>query len=148
MILLQKTSFPAVRTGRRAFTILEILIVIAVLGMLVALAVTNVDKILGRSQEDIASMFVNDGVRTPLVSYRLDMGSYPSTEEGLEALIKPPANRADRWKGPYFEGGRLPRDPWGNPYQYRFPGKHNTESYDVWSLGPDGVDSEQNIGNW
>lgn len=138
-------SFPG---KKRGFTILEILIVLAVIGMLVALGVSQADKILGQSQEDVARIWVNETIKVPLTSYRIHMGSYPTTEEGLQALLRAPANRADRWRGPYIGGNQVPTDPWGNPYQYRFPGSRNEGSYDVYSFGPDGVDSDQNIGNW
>jgi general secretion pathway protein G len=133
--------------GRRGFTILEILIVLAVIGMLVALGVSQADRILGRSQESIARTYVNQTLKAPLVSYRVDMGSYPTTAEGLQALLRAPGNqRADRWRGPYIDGP--PIDPWGNPYQYRFPGTRNPNSYDLFSWGPDGRESDDDIGNW
>lgn len=148
IMLLQSKPLSSFRNNKRGFTILEILIVLAVIGMLVALGVSQADRILGRSQEDVARIWVNETIKVPLTSYRIHMGQYPSTEEGLQALINPPANRADRWRGPYIDGTRIPTDPWGNPYQYRFPGTRNQGSYDVYSFGPDGVDSDQNIGNW
>ena len=134
--------------SRRGFTIIEILVVLMVIGMLATLAIKNFDKILGVSSETIAKMYVTESIKTPLMSYRVQMGTYPSTQEGLQALISPPANRADRWRGPYIENGKLPVDPWGNPYQYRFPGTKNTSGYDVYSWGPDGKESDDDIGNW
>ena len=131
-----------------AFTALEILVVLAIIGMLIAVGVTQLDRIFSDSQENVASLFVNESIKTPLMNYRIHMGSYPSTEDGLEALIRAPANRSDRWRGPYLQGGRLPVDPWGNPYQYRYPGTRNPDGYDVWSLGPDGIDNDNVIGNW
>ena len=134
--------------SRRGFTIIEILVVLMVIGMLATLAIKNFDKILGVSSETIAKMYVTESIKTPLMSYRVQMGTYPSTQEGLQALISPPANRADRWRGPYIESNSLPLDPWGNPYQYRFPGTKNTSGYDVYSWGPDGKESDDDIGNW
>jgi general secretion pathway protein G len=115
--------------------------------------VKNADKILGGSQASVASIFVNDTLKTSLVRYRIDLGDYPSTAEGLEALATAPAARAERWKGPYIEakGNKLPLDPWGEPYQYRYPGTHNkaTGGYDLFSKGPDKVEgTEDDIGNW
>jgi general secretion pathway protein G len=136
------------RTGE-AFTLLEILVVLAIVGMLVGLAVTNVDKIFGTSQKDITKLFVNQSMQAPLTVYKIHMGDYPTTAEGLQALITPPANKADRWRGPYLQESKLPTDPWGEPYQYRYPGVKNPDRYDLWSKGPDKTDgTEDDIGNW
>ncbi len=136
------------RSRRSAFTLLEILIVLALVGLLAGVLITNVDKMFGESQIDIAQHQVNQSFRAPLTSYRMHMGSYPTTEEGLEALVRAPEGRGDRWRGPYLDANQVPRDPWGNEYQYRYPGEHNEGGYDLWSYGPDGVDSDRNIGNW
>jgi general secretion pathway protein G len=144
-----KTS--AARHLRKGFTLLEILIAVAIVGMLVGLAVTNTDKILGQSQEGVAKLFVNESLKTSLVRYRIDMGDYPSSDEGIKALIVAPEGKADRWRGPYMEakGGRSPVDPWNEEYQYRYPGTHNTESYDLFSKGRDKQpDNTDDIGNW
>jgi general secretion pathway protein G len=144
-----KTS--AARHLRKGFTLLEILIAVAIVGMLVGLAVTNTDKILGQSQEGVAKLFVNESLKTSLVRYRIDMGDYPSSDEGIKALIVAPEGKADRWRGPYMEakGGRTPVDPWNEEYQYRYPGTHNTESYDLFSKGRDKQpDNTDDIGNW
>jgi general secretion pathway protein G len=84
------------RRAQSGFTLLEILIVLAIIGLLVGLGVKNADKILGGSQEAVAGIFVNDTLKTSLVRYRIDMGDYPSTAEGLQALATAPAARADR----------------------------------------------------
>ena len=76
---------------------------------------------------------------TPLQSYRLDVGEFPSTEEGIEALLRPPLGKGEFWKGPYLL--RIPEDSWGNPFIYQFPGSSNPEEYELISLGPDGVTS-------
>lgn len=152
-MMLQNPAANELRFGktahsRKAFTILEVLVVLFILGMLVTVLFRNADRIIGQGSESVASIFVNESIRTPLVTYRMHMGGYPSTEQGLEALISAPSNNSDRWRGPYLEGGEIPLDPWNNPYQYRHPGEENPDSYDVFSFGPDGVDSDQNIGNW
>jgi general secretion pathway protein G len=128
---------------------MELLVVLAILGLLAALAITNVDKIFGGAQESTAELFVRESLRAPLMTYRMHMGDFPSTAEGLQALVAPPANRADRWRGPYITETRVPVDPWGEPYQYQYPGTRVKGSYDLWSKGPDrqsGTDDD--IGNW
>jgi len=134
-----------------AFTLLEILVVLAIIGLLAGLAISNSDKIFGSSQEAITKVFVRDSLKTSLVRYRIEMGDYPSTAEGMAALLAAPANKADRWRGPYIEspGNKPPLDPWGEPYQYRYPGTRNKGSYDLYSKGPDKADgTEDDIGNW
>jgi general secretion pathway protein G len=135
----------------RAFTLLEILVVLAIIGLLAGLAVSNSDKIFGRSQEAVAKVFVRDSLKISLVRYRIDLSDYPSTTEGLTALLAAPANKADKWRGPYIDapGNRVPLDPWGEPYQYRYPGTKNKDGYDLFSKGPDKVEgTEDDIGNW
>ena len=135
----------------RGFTLMEILVVITIITFIAGLTIANVGKLFGGSQIDIAKLMVNQSLKTPLVTYRLQLGSYPSTEEGIQALATAPANQADRWRGPYLaDGTKLPLlDPWGEPYQYRYPGTHNKDSYDLWSKGPDKTDgTDDDIGNW
>ena len=145
------SSFPGVRRRLHAFTLLEILVVLAIIGLLVGLVVTNTDKIFGQSQEAVARIFVRDSLKTPLVRYRIDIGDYPATSEGLAALLTAPNNAADKWHGPYMDvsGGKLPVDPWGQPYEYRYPGVKNPGGYDLYSKGPDKTaDTADDIGNW
>jgi general secretion pathway protein G len=135
----------------RAFTLVEILVVLAILGLLVGLTVEKLGKSFDNAKVQAAQIFVAESMKTPLFTYKMQMGDYPSTEEGLQALLTAPANKADKWQGPYIEvqGGRLPVDPWKNPYQYRYPGAHNKDGYDLWSMGPDGKDgTDDDIGNW
>ncbi len=139
------------RSRQSAFTLLEILIVLAIIGLLVGLTVSNSDKIFGSSQAAVAKIFVRDSLKTSLVRYRVDMGDFPSTAEGLQALLIAPASKADRWHGPYADttGNRLPSDPWGEPYQYRYPGTKNPGSYDLFSKGQDKIEgTEDDLGNW
>lgn len=139
------------RAARRGFTLVEILLAITIIGMLVAVAVTNLSGIFGQSQEQVAKLFVGDSMKTAMLRYRMDLGDYPSTTEGLRALVAAPEDKVDRWKGPYIDtkGGELPRDPWGETYQYRYPGTRNPDGYDLFSKGKDHVaETADDIGNW
>jgi general secretion pathway protein G len=101
------------------------------------------------NRRKISEIFVNQTFKIALVTFRLDFGDYPTTNDGLDVLTTAPPGKKDKWRGPYIE--ELPEDPWGKPYQYQYPGKNNpkgSKSYDVWSLGPDGVISDDDIGNW
>ena len=125
---------------RRGFTLIEVLIVISIIVLMAGLTISKMTNIFSGSQADIAKLFF---------AYRINMGGYPSTEEGLQALLTAPASKADRWRGPYIEGNSIPQDPWGEPYLYRYPGVHNKDGYDLWSKGPDKTDGAvDNIGNW
>jgi general secretion pathway protein G len=125
--------------------------VLAIIGLLAGLAITNVDTIFGGAQGTAAQLFVRESMKTSLTTYRIQMGDYPSTSDGLQALVTRPATRAERWRGPYIEGGKVPMDPWSEPYQYAYPGPRNKERrlYDLWSKGPDKQSgTEDDIGNW
>jgi general secretion pathway protein G len=143
-------SFPSsARSGRRGFTLLEIMIALAILSLLIGLAVSNLDKFFGDAQSSTAQLFVKESIKLPLTSYRIKMGDYPSTAEGLQALITAPAGKAEQWSGPYFADTKIPLDPWGEPYVYRYPGTKNKSSYDIFSKGPDKTEgTADDIGNW
>ena len=146
-----RTSVLPLRRARRAFTILEILVVIGIIGLLAGLVVTNTDRIFGQSQQDVARLFVRDSMKTPLVRYRIDLGDYPTTAEGLQALVAAPSSAGAKWRGPYIDagGGKVPLDPWGQAYEYRYPGVKNAGGYDLFSKGPDrAADTADDIGNW
>lgn len=145
------TSLQPKKASIRAFTLMEILIVLAILGLLVGLSVTKLGGVLDGARINTAKIFINDSMKAPLFTYKMQTGDFPTSEEGLQALLVAPANKADRWQGPYLEvnAGKLPLDPWGEPYMYRFPGTHNKSGYDLWSKGPDKVDgNDDDIGNW
>jgi general secretion pathway protein G len=100
------------------------------------------------NKKEAARIFVTHAMKTPLNSFRIHVGRYPTQEEGLGALFTTPPALAEKWRGPYIEGNRLPLDPWGHPFVYRFPAKYSSAGYDLFSLGPDGVESDDDIGNW
>lgn len=137
------------RHRETGFTLLEILVVLAIIALLAGLAITNIGGLFGGAQGTAAQLFVRESMKTPLTTYRIHMGDYPSTSEGLEALIRKPPTKGDRWHGPYIEGGKIPLDPWGEPYQYANPGTRNKGGYDLWSKGVDKQSgTEDDIGNW
>jgi general secretion pathway protein G len=139
----------AARASHRGFTLLEILVVLAIIGLVAGLAISKIGGIFDSAKMDAARLFVNTSVKTPLTTYKIHMGDYPSTADGLGALITAPAARADNWHGPYIEGSKVPTDPWGEPYQYQYPGTRNKGGFDIWSKGPDHQSgTEDDIGNW
>lgn len=128
---------------------MEILVVLAILGLLATLAINQLGKSYDNAKKDTAKLFVTTTMKVPLFSYKMHMGDYPSTQEGLQALVVAPANKADRWRGPYIESDKIPEDPWKEPYHYAYPGTHNKDGYDLWSAGPDGQSgTDDDIGNW
>jgi len=138
------------RRPRRApgFTLTEILIAIALIVVIVSVTVANYSSIIGRGQTSAARVFVSSEIDMILTSYRLDTGNYPTTEQGLRALLTAPEN-VKGWNGPYFKNPTLPLDPWQHEYHYAYPGIHNPKGYDCWSDGPDGVSGNaDDIGNW
>src|ERR1700733_13141081 len=112
----RKTA-PAVRGGARmaGFTLLELLVVIAILGLLIGLVAPAALRQLGRAKISVAHQSI-ERLGSVLDLYSLDVGSYPTSEQGLQALVAKPANVAD-WNGPYLKGDHAPVDPWNRPYQ-------------------------------
>ncbi len=132
----------------RGFTLTEILIAIALIVAVVTLSVTNLIAVSNGGNQDIVKSFISDTMQTPLLNYRNNTGSFPSTDEGLKALITQPMSKMG-WKGPYVTTKDVPKDPWGVEYRYRFPGVKNPDGYDLWSLGPDKIEgTADDIGNW
>ena len=146
---MNRTASFSLREDNRAFTLLEILVVLAIMGLLVGLSVTKMGGVLDSGNEKAAGIFVKQSIKIPLTSYRIDTGDYPLTSEGLEALITAPAGKAENWRGPYLEINKVPLDPWQQPYVYRSPGVKNPKGYDIFSKGPDRAeDTADDIGNW
>lgn len=128
------------------FTLIEILLVVAIIG---ALAAMVVPRLTGRSEKAkvaTAKADIRANIATALKMYEIDTGALPTTEEGLAALQKAPASAPTSWSGPYIE--RVPNDPWGHTYQYKNPGVKSPNGYDLFSLGRDGVESADDVGNW
>ncbi len=116
------------------FTLLEILVVIAILGLLVGLVAPAALRQLGFARGSIARQSI-ERLGAVLDLYKLDVGSYPNTAQGLQALVQRPAGAAV-WNGPYLNGA-LPADPWGRPWQYRAPSNRPGRDYDLCSEGPE-----------
>ena len=127
---------PKADPGRRerGLTLIELLVVLLILSLIAAFAVPRVMKYLGGARSDAAAIQV-ERLGGILDLYRLDMGRYPGTDDGLRALVEAPFE-AGRWNGPYLKKENSLIDPWGEPYEYRFPGDHG--EYDLFTLGADG----------
>lgn len=136
------------RANKAGFTLVEMLLVIGLIALLAGVVVFNAGNIFGTQQEQLMEFKVKESFKTPLFKYKMDTGNFPTTEAGLNALLNKPSNDRGRWRGPYIDGPDDLEDAWGNTFQYRFPGTKNPGGYDLYSLGPDGVESEDDIGNW
>lgn len=136
------------KTG--AFTLVELMIVVVILGILAATIIPNLvgtahDAKIGAAKADVAEL------ESALERFYVHMDRYPTMDEGLKVLVEAPTGEdAKNWRGPYIKD--LRDDPWGHPIQYRYPGTHHPDSYDIWSRGEDGQDGGEgkaaDIGNW
>lgn len=130
------------------FTLVELLVVLAILGLLMGLVLPPVVKHLGRARSEIARLDIGN-LESALDMFKLDVGRYPSQPEGIVALIEKPTG-LDRWQGPYLKKKAIPMDPWGHPYRYRIPGEHG--EFDLYSLGaddaPGGAGENADVTNW
>lgn len=122
------------RRPSAGFTLLELLVVLAILGLLAVVATPQVLKYLGTAKHETAKVQIQN-LGTALDLYRFEVGRYPTTQEGLAALVTAPAGAA-RWNGPYVKKRESLTDPWDRPYGYRSPGQHG--AYDLYTLGADG----------
>lgn len=120
---------------QRGMTLIELLVVLVILGLIASLAGPQVMKYLGGAKTDTAKQQIHL-FEEVLDTYKLDNSRYPTTQEGLEALVKAPVS-ATSWRGPYMKKNTVPKDPWGNDYKYTSPGDQN-RAYDIVSLGADG----------
>ncbi len=130
---------------RRSFTLIEIMLVVIIIGALVAMVMP---RLTGRSEQArtiAAEADIRANIATALKLYELDNGNFPTSEEGLNALLSRPGS-VSNWNGPYLE--KKPVDPWGRAYQYKCPGEHRPADYDLYSLGKDGQESADDVKNW
>jgi general secretion pathway protein G len=129
------------RQGEQGFTLVEMLVVIAIIGLIMGLIGPRVLNYLSESKVKAAKIQMQS-FASALDLYNLDAGRYPSTAEGLPALVRRTPGVA-AWNGPYLRGGNVPNDPWNHPYLYRAPGEHG--AYDIVSLGSDGQEGGSGI---
>lgn len=136
------------KRNERGFTLLELLVVLAIMGLLAAIVGPQVLRYLGSSKTQAAQV-QSKNIAAALNLFRLDAGRYPTAQEGLEVLVKAPAS-VPLWNGPYLPDVSALNDPWGKPYQMRAPGEHG--EVDVFSLGSDGAPGgsgeARDVGNW
>ncbi len=152
---LQIESCKALATGRSCssavsgFTLIEIMVVLVVIGILAAVIIpqfagTTQDAKINAAKGNVAEL------ESALERFYVHLDRHPTSEEGLKALLEAPAGEESKWRGPYIK--ILRNDPWEHPYQYRAPGIHHPNGFDIWSRGADGADGgdgpNADIGNW
>lgn len=131
----------------RGITLIELLVVMVIIAMFATIVGQRLFRNVEKARQTTAKAQINE-FESVLDAYKLDVGRYPSTEEGLQSLRAKPGN-ADRWDGPYLKKD-VPMDPWQHPYVYRFPGQHG--EYDLYSFGADGQEGgdgdNADVTNW
>ena len=137
-----------IKRRQTGFTLLELLVVLGIIAMLAGLVGPQVMKHMGESKVKAAKVQIEDLAQT-LDMYKLDVGSYPTSEQGLNALIENPGD-VQRWNGPYLRKAKVPLDPWNNEYRYTSPGEHG--KFDISSLGADGKEGgegeDKDLNSW
>jgi general secretion pathway protein G len=132
-----------------AFTLIEIMVVAVILGVLAATIIpqftsTTQDAKISAAKSTVAEL------ANAVERFNINMDRYPTTEEGLKALVEAPPGAEQKWRGPYIQ--MLRPDPWDHPFKYRYPSSHRSTGYDLWSAGADGADGGEkenaDIGNW
>lgn len=144
-----QTKARSQRRSLAGFTLIEIMVVVIIIGVLAAMIIpqftgTTTDAKISAAKGDVSQL------ESALERFNLHMDRYPTMDEGLKVLVEAPAGDNKKWRGPYIK--QLRADPWGNGYQYRFPGIHHPFTFDLWSRGADGQDGGEgpnaDIGNW
>ncbi len=145
--MMQNSSFSQ-RKHATGFTLMELLVVLAILGLLMGLVGPQLINQLGGAKTKTAGLQVKD-LEQALEMYKIDVGRFPSSDQGLVALVQKPSN-ANGWNGPYLKSKEVPLDPWGHDYHYKFPGDRG--EIDVFSYGqngaPGGEGEDSDVGNW
>ena len=136
---------------RQGFTLIEIMAVVLIIGLLTTLVGIAIIPQIDKGRVTTARTQIKN-LEAALETYRMDNARFPTTEQGLHALIEAPPDVRNFQTGGYLREKRIPVDPWGNPYQYESPGTHNDHSFDIWSWGADGAaggaGTDADIGNW
>jgi general secretion pathway protein G len=131
---------------KKGFTLIEIMLVVIIIGALVAMVMPRLTGRGEQARSAAAEADIRSNIATALKLYELDNGNFPTTEEGLGALLTKPSSAAT-WNGPNLE--KKPIDPWGREYKYKSPGEHRPADYDLFSLGKDGVEgTADDVKNW
>jgi general secretion pathway protein G len=143
---------PLVRVSPNAgFTLIEIMAVVLIIGLLSTIVGVSIFAQVDKGRITAASVQIAN-LESVLELYRMDNAHYPTTEQGLMALVNEPEDARSYPQGGYLQKGRVPEDPWGNPYEYEQPGQNNPHTFDLWSYGADGKSSgdgvDADIGNW
>lgn len=145
---------PRSEKRRSGFTLIEIMAVVIIIGLLAGIVGVAVFGQLGSARVSTTRAQIKN-LESALAFYQMENGSFPTTDQGLQALVRKPtlAPEPRNWRqGGYLQGGSVPKDAWGNDFQYLSPGQHNPDSYDLWSLGSDGQaggsGTKADIGNW
>ena len=138
------------RRSQNGFTMIEIMLVVIIIGILAALVIPN---LAGRGEQArvvAAKADIEANISAALDLYEIDNGQYPTTEQGVRALVTKPSSTPvpENWNGPYLKKKKVPLDPWGKEYTYVAPGIHNTDGYDLSSYGKDQIESYDDIVNW
>lgn len=132
--------------NEKGFTLIELMLVVIIIGALVAMVLPRLAGRTEQARNQAAQADIRSNIATALKLYELDNGAFPSTSEGLNALLTKPGN-ARSWRGPYLE--KKPLDPWDREYKYESPGTHRPQDYDLFSLGRDGqAGTSDDVTNW
>lgn len=138
--------------NKRGFTLIELMLVVIIIGVLAGMIIPNLTGKSEQARRSVAEADIEANISSALDLYEVDSGSFPTSEQGLAALLaKPSSNPVPKnWNGPYLKKKKdEPKDPWGNAYAYKSPGEHNTDGYDLSSKGRDGIEgTEDDITNW